>query len=1823
MKSIFISSTFRDMQAERDILHLQVFPELRKRLAQYGEDVQELDLRWGVDTSRLSEEESGEFVVETCIDSIDRCKPYMVVLLGNRYGWIPDQKVIDTVADDRVRHWYESGGSITQLEIQYGALRADITPDRCVFCFRNEAFPQQVPEAQRGIYQAESALHASKLQALKEKIRSRADAPILNYDACWDDAIQSPGGLEDFARELTEMLWKILSADLTKTSEKEEPEAQIFRQARMTARQYLNTYVSRKLERDVGPMALTGRSAFWFSGEPGSGKSAMMAKIADNGARVGSKVFLYYGGNAGCSSANTLARTLIWWFNSLDDQDPQPLGKYVDESILSLQRHTNKQRDYDFSILIDGLDQMEPEALSLVCWLSRQLCPQDQPAGASFWHGLAVSSTEAFAQARQQEIEDCFNIRKMEPLTNIEIGTIAQSHSAHRGKKLDAKVLNKICSKPQTHNPYYLSLLLQKLFMMDGRDFQKAEELAPGMEGLSLFMCQEIDAAPEDLEDMAIAMLLEASDKVSRRTSVSQQDNTVVEPLKVLMMMAVAREGLSIPEINQILKMTNVSFPTLLLERMFSYLYDSFQVSEKGVWDFKHRLLRESLCNRMRKTVYRGFALLIMALRYEQNARGSELLYYAWQTADPERGVGLLDHPWRSKSINIEILLQMIRAEDGADYLASVLEKVKSETCAMILAELERGADHLLRLPAAARVLSALAPKADSVPNHRFYYFKLRAQQLLWRYDTGEFAENWKSVVESAELAGPTNNFVGSSMFFLCRELLGDSRFAQLWPDAVRWLETYNPENYLRRMYDATVQWAKLLMAYHSAESDGLKLQALKSAKAFFLQDDLTLSIGVVAYSWRALTAELLLEQEEFQDVVDLTSSAIGYLRQKFDLRSQLQMGTYLIRNENCLAGAIKASSAIKYYQNALDDCARIWETYPCTNLQYLACMAGIGLWRAHWSNQEQDKAYRVLEDLIPALDQFVETIGPEKLPVDVMQKILDQRYGRVYRRRTQRYIKTPIKQKAQQDAMVRLLRSSNYRDPDLHYSILPWKYVQQQEADFTYMDAHYPDVESRCKTYSVYLDMVYAKLEQMRFYEACQMEKPMISACSRLMKMAEFLVNTKRNRNIWMALVVRMEVSQVLFRNYYGKAAAELAAEVFGMMQTIDRQWLQQTKRTAEFERRIVSCYLLMAKAKMREEDEETLKNAFAFTYQAVTKLSGQEGEEPMPASCDDLRCDSWLAMCKVLRKMKRDYGEIATRADKYWQEADISRVLAKGSFSDLLRLLEYGQILSLTGRNSNDPQRLQKAARILCGLVAYAPEEDPSRWEDLYTELMALGRYCWNHGEVFTEPQELMGHMIRAFRSKAQWGELKKEEQILFTYYVIHWRDPAVLAGKKLPDEELQEAALAQSLLLDSKTGRATLRARLVLCKLLKGENEAAAELASHMEDVDIREVSTMALMTMVCAALQNHSQRASACAAEAEEWLARQGDKGLMIGRYVQIICRVVESRTDDAAGVEAALQGLDLLNPLLESLDQKAVQQTLLPDWTVQLCDRVVRQWNQTPGCIEAEAYQKALSAGSSGVRLIYLRQQDDEEKDKALDRIIRLTRELARLYRYMGQTAKAIRMGAGLFLQEDQRQQQPDLAFAKELWQFYQELCRWRAECDEKAETTLEIAVSGAKLLRTLFRLEQDAQWITELLKHTEDCRGRLAKADKDPYWRTEKIAGTYDLDRAGCLDVLQTQPLPQWQQQYLQTAEAQVQLVGDGGQSTLEEILLELRGMEPLNEELSVRRLDLMEQVVQILDGIPSDLLYIMMRAVREVEDISQATAFVEKLRKTMPERGL
>jgi hypothetical protein len=114
---VFISSTFRDMQEERDVLMKFVFPQLRKLCEERGVTFTEVDLRWGI-----TEEQSqrGE-VLPICLAEVENCRPFFIGLLGERYGWVPRQVAEELV---ELQPWLaeHKDKSVTELEILHGVL---------------------------------------------------------------------------------------------------------------------------------------------------------------------------------------------------------------------------------------------------------------------------------------------------------------------------------------------------------------------------------------------------------------------------------------------------------------------------------------------------------------------------------------------------------------------------------------------------------------------------------------------------------------------------------------------------------------------------------------------------------------------------------------------------------------------------------------------------------------------------------------------------------------------------------------------------------------------------------------------------------------------------------------------------------------------------------------------------------------------------------------------------------------------------------------------------------------------------------------------------------------------------------------------------------------------------------------------------------------------------------------------------------------------------------------------------------------------------------------------------------------------------------------------------------------------------------------------------------------------------------------------------------------------------------------------------------------------------------------------------------------------
>ena len=87
---VFISSTFTDFSLERNILHNDVFPRIKKLCAYHNREFQAVDLRWGI-TERDSRDYS---TLDICLEEVRQCqrvtpRPNFIFLSGSKYGWRP------------------------------------------------------------------------------------------------------------------------------------------------------------------------------------------------------------------------------------------------------------------------------------------------------------------------------------------------------------------------------------------------------------------------------------------------------------------------------------------------------------------------------------------------------------------------------------------------------------------------------------------------------------------------------------------------------------------------------------------------------------------------------------------------------------------------------------------------------------------------------------------------------------------------------------------------------------------------------------------------------------------------------------------------------------------------------------------------------------------------------------------------------------------------------------------------------------------------------------------------------------------------------------------------------------------------------------------------------------------------------------------------------------------------------------------------------------------------------------------------------------------------------------------------------------------------------------------------------------------------------------------------------------------------------------------------------------------------------------------------------------------------------------------------------
>jgi tetratricopeptide (TPR) repeat protein/nucleoside-triphosphatase THEP1 len=598
---IFISSTFTDMMAERDVLRDFVFKELEEKLYERRVRLEPIDLRWGVETNTEKEKEHKELMVlKVCLNEIDRCEPFFIGIIGDRYGWIPPEKRMEDAEKEKGFKSKLINKSVTALEIEYGVLASKKQLKRSFFFFRDPLPYDRMPENICGDY---SDIHNPELKDIDTKKRlddfkkliteTVGKERVFTYKAEWDG--NGVAGLEDFKKKVTEQLWKELDAE---TKELEDKRPKTWEEEEQ---KYLLDFIEERtisfsgredviIELKKFTLSESGYDNWGkcLTGESGFGKSALFAKIYKE---LQKEDVVLLGHAAGISlRSNSMENMLTIWIEELAThlkinvtEELKEKDKFDDLTKLFAQLLSRTSVNKRVVVLVDALNQFERTAhAKYVNWL-----PELIPANSKFiFTAITGEETEHLAKHKGIAIEELKPINKEEAQKIINI--ICERYH----KKLNNLAVEILLDKKKDDdsyaysNPLWLTMAVDEFLLMDEDDFARMKELEGDAEQkLKQLLIISAKEMPDDIAGMYGYVFSKC--KMFGEEFVNA----------LLSYIGISRNGLRESDLEQLInKYTNAKWENLNFASFRRYLRNHIvSKGELGLWDFRHVQVRESL----------------------------------------------------------------------------------------------------------------------------------------------------------------------------------------------------------------------------------------------------------------------------------------------------------------------------------------------------------------------------------------------------------------------------------------------------------------------------------------------------------------------------------------------------------------------------------------------------------------------------------------------------------------------------------------------------------------------------------------------------------------------------------------------------------------------------------------------------------------------------------------------------------------------------------------------------------------------------------------------------------------------------------------------------------------------------------------------------------------------------------------------------------------------------------------------------------------------------------------------------------------------------
>ncbi|MEM3318795.1 MAG: tetratricopeptide repeat protein, partial [Thermoplasmatales archaeon] len=543
----FVSSTFRDLNDERNYLVNVTFPDLIRKARERGVYVTYVDLRWGITEESLSK------IINICLDEIDRARPYFIGILGNIYGSVPEVwgeiRELANVPDNLKKKWIQEGYSLTHIEMDYGVLTKPETADYSYFYFKSEKVTDN------NFNQKDS----EKLKNLKKEIK------IPNSKWHWNkDEFRSP---EELGEQVKNDFMKML--DTVYPLESAPSPLEILRSLHSEYSSFLlRNYVEDREKVNEILSSLEEEGKVLVTGEVGIGKSSMLAFVKREYEKKNPNALIieHYIGAGGNETSKDIALHIL---AEVKDMLRKLNIPFTEEKLESdenkiydaISKLISYIPDWKKSlIVIDGIDQLSDlrETIFLNFLPKIKILVSCRDGTNAMEHMKSFSyKTIVLSQLDMEKIKE-----------------IIKSVLKEMGKELTEDQINRISSSKASSNPLYLRTLIDQLC--------KIGELKKNTETQTDFMNRMIEKhLKPNLEDLYGLMIENLKDILKKYFD---DEDVVIQFLKLI---AVSRSGLSQQEI---VSMSNIKPAEFAVIR--NYL--DYHLAEKnGLIDFFHASLKE------------------------------------------------------------------------------------------------------------------------------------------------------------------------------------------------------------------------------------------------------------------------------------------------------------------------------------------------------------------------------------------------------------------------------------------------------------------------------------------------------------------------------------------------------------------------------------------------------------------------------------------------------------------------------------------------------------------------------------------------------------------------------------------------------------------------------------------------------------------------------------------------------------------------------------------------------------------------------------------------------------------------------------------------------------------------------------------------------------------------------------------------------------------------------------------------------------------------------------------------------------------------------